>query len=127
MKKQILFSLAIAMSCCFGLMGQEKKEGSSSKESQKKETNLMDEQAKFFGDLFGDMDEDIDGTKDPFKNVKSYQDLLNKSNIDPETKTQLMAMYQMYDQSLDPKQKDSLKVSLEKMFEAGTKKPEKQN
>ncbi|NJB37880.1 MULTISPECIES: hypothetical protein [Flavobacteriaceae] len=127
MRKQLLFSLTIIMSCCLGLTAQDKKQSSGTKETPKKEMNLMDEQAKLFGKLFGDMEQDLDGTKDPFKDVKNYENLLNRSKMDPETKSKMRAMYLMYDQSLDPGKKDSLKVSLEKMFEAHIKKTEKQH
>lgn len=120
---QILF---VMLGICISNVAQAQEENKTNEtKTQKKEMNLMDEQAKILGSLFGDMEEDIDGTKDPFKNVKSYEDLLNKSKLDPEMKVKLLAMYKLYDQSLDPKQKDSLKVSLEKLFIESTKKPNK--
>ena len=125
--KTTFFTLTLVF-CLTTAFAQEKNSGkATAKESQKKEMNLMDEQAKLFGTLFGDMEEDLDGTKDPFKDVKSYEDLLKKSTMDPETKSKMRAMYLLYDQSLDPKQKDSLKVSLEKMFAESTNQPKKQN
>lgn len=122
---QILFVMLVF--CISNIVQAQAKNETKEDKTQKKETNLMDEQSKLFGNLFGDMDEDIDGTKNPFKDVKSYQELLNQSNMDIETKSQLMTMYELYDQSLDPKQKDSLRISLEKIISESSKKPVKQN
>lgn len=80
------------------------------------EMNLLDEQSKLFGNIFGDMEEDIDGTKDPFKDVENYEDLLNKSNLDLETKAKFWAMYELYDKSLQAEEKDSIKIELEKFL-----------
>jgi hypothetical protein len=123
MKKLQYLLLPMLFCATFTAQSQTQTDSNKSEEKNVKEMNLLDEQAKLMGSIFGGMEEDLDGTKDPFKNVNSYQDLLNNSNFDPETKAKLMAMYKLYDQSLDPKQKDSLKLSLEKLFLKNTELP----
>lgn len=122
MKKKTILLLLMVLSGFTCTIAQEKNKTTETK-TEKKEMNLLDEQAKLMGSIFGSMEEDLDGTKDPFKDVKSYEDLLNKSKLDPEMKIKLLTMYKLYDQSLDPKQKDSLKIALEKMFIKSVDKP----
>lgn len=116
MRKQILFFLTMVLASCLGLHAQDKKQTTGTNTSTKKEMNLLDEQAKLFGNLFGDTDKDINGNKDPFKGVTNYEELLNKSQLDPETKNQFWSMYQLYDKSLVPQEKDSLKMIMEKFL-----------
>lgn len=116
MRKQILFFLTMVLASCLGLHAQDKKQTTGTNTSTKKEMNLLDEQAKLFGNLFGDTDKDINGNKDPFKGVTNYEELLNKSQLAPETKNQFWSMYQLYDKSLVPQEKDSLKMIMEKFL-----------
>lgn len=116
MKNQIVLILTIVLSSSLGLKAQDKKPIIPASDTTKKEINLMDEQAKLFGNLFGDMEKDIDGTKNPFKGVTNYEELLSKSQLDQETKNQFWGMYKLYDKSLEPKEKDSLKIEMEKFL-----------
>lgn len=118
----------MVLASCLGLHAQDKKQTTGTNTSTKKEMNLLDEQAKLFGNLFGDMDKDVNGNKDPFKGVTNYEGLLNKSQLGPETKNQFWSMYQLYDKSLVPQEKDSLKMVMEtflaKEMETKQKRPQ---
>jgi hypothetical protein len=71
-----------------------------------KKMNLLDEQAKLLGKVFGNVDNE-EGRA--FSKVNNYQDLLEQGNFPPDIKKHLTEQYKLYQLSLDPKKKDSLK------------------
>ncbi|TMM52220.1 hypothetical protein FEE95_21270 [Maribacter algarum] len=85
----------------------------SNPKKEKKEMNLLDEQTKILGQIFelGGMEEE-----NPIGGSKNYLELIEKSEMPPEQKEQLREMYKVYDLSLDPKKKDSLKLMVDKML-----------
>ncbi|NCQ13857.1 MAG: hypothetical protein GW810_03515 [Flavobacteriales bacterium] len=76
-----------------------------------KKMNLLDEQAKMLGKVFGDVDTE-EGRA--FSKVNNYQDLLEQGNFPPDIKKHLYEQYKLYELSLDPKKKDSLKLVFNK-------------
>ena len=78
-----------------------------------KKMNLLDEQAKMLGKVFGDVDTE-EGRA--FGKVTNYQDLLEQANFPPNVKKDLLEQYQLYELSLDPKKKDSLKLMFNRKF-----------
>ena len=88
---------------------------SEKKEVTTKEINLLDEQTKIFGQVFelGGM-----GKGNPLVGAKNYLELLDNSYMSTAQKMQLQEMYKVYNLSLDPKKKDSLKVAVNKMLKS---------
>lgn len=76
-----------------------------------KKMNLLDEQAKMLGKVFGNVDSE-EGRA--FSKVDNYQDLLEQGNFPPDIKKHLIEQYKLYNLSLDPKKKDSLKLIFNK-------------
>lgn len=94
----------------------------SNLEKDKKEMNLLDEQTKMFGQIFelGGM-----GEENPIGGATNYLELIDKSEIPPEQKDRLREMYKVYDLSLDPTKKDSLKLMVDKMLKKALEKTQK--
>ncbi len=94
----------------------------SNLEKEKKEMNLLDEQTKMFGQIFelGGM-----GEENPIGGATNYLELIDKSEIPPEQKDRLREMYKVYDLSLDPTKKDSLKLMVDKMLKKALEKTQK--
>ena len=76
-----------------------------------KKMNLLDEQAKMLGKVFGSSDSE---EGDKWKKVGNYLDLVEEANFPPDIKKHLVEQYKLYDLSLDPKKKDSLKLVFNK-------------
>ncbi len=76
-----------------------------------KKINLLDEQAKMLGKVFGSSDSE---EGDKWKKVGNYLDLVEEANFPPHIKKHLIEQYKLYDLSLDPKKKDSLKLVFNK-------------
>ena len=76
-----------------------------------KQMNLLDEQAKMLSKVFGNVD-----TKEgrALKNVDSYLDLVEQANFPPDIKKTILDQYKLYELSLDPRKKDSLKLVFNK-------------
>ena len=85
----------------------------------KKEMNLLDEQTKMFGKIFelGGM-----GEENPFGGANNYLELIENSKMTSKQKEQLREMYKVYDLSLDPNKKDSLKLAVDKMLKKAMEK-----
>jgi hypothetical protein len=84
-----------------------------------KQMNILDEQAKMLGKVFGNVDSE-EGRA--FSEVNNYMDLLEQANFPPEVKKTLLDQYKLYELSLDPQKKDSLKLMFnEKLNEAMAK------
>ncbi len=77
------------------------------KEDTMKQMNLLDEQAKMLGKVFGSVDSK-EGRA--FSKVNNYLDLLDQANFPPDIKKNLSDQYKIYELSLDPRKKDSLKL-----------------
>tara|TARA_R110002050_G_scaffold204522_4_gene340261 strand:- start:197094 stop:197510 length:417 start_codon:yes stop_codon:yes gene_type:complete len=84
-----------------------------------KQMNLLDEQAKLLSKVFGNVDTE-EGRA--LKNVNSYLDLIEQANFPPDIKKNILDQYKLYELSLDPRKKDSLKLMFnEKLNEAMAK------
>tara|TARA_R110000868_G_scaffold289544_5_gene549791 strand:- start:4201 stop:4617 length:417 start_codon:yes stop_codon:yes gene_type:complete len=84
-----------------------------------KQMNLLDEQAKLLSKVFGNVDTE-EGRA--LKNVDSYLDLIEQANFPPDIKKNILDQYKLYELSLDPRKKDSLKLIFnEKLNEAMAK------
>ncbi len=89
-----------------------------------KQMNLLDEQAKMLSKVFGNVDTE-EGRA--LKNVDSYLDLVEQANFPPDIKKTILDQYKLYELSLDPRKKDSLKLVFnKKLNEAMAKSMEKQ-
>ena len=84
-----------------------------------RQMNLLDEQAKMLSKVFGNVDTE-EGRA--LKNVDSYLDLVEQANFQPDIKKTILDQYKLYELSLDPRKKDSLKLIFsEKLNEAMAK------
>ena len=84
-----------------------------------KQMNILDEQAKMLGKVFGSADTE-EGRA--FSKVNNYLDLVEQANFPPDVKKNILDQYKLYELSLDPKKKDSLKLVFnEKLSEAMAK------
>ncbi len=72
-----------------------------------KQMNLLDEQTKMFGQIF---DLGGAGADNPLGGATNYLELVEKMDAPEEQKETLREHYKLYDLSLDPKKKDSLKI-----------------
>jgi len=96
-----------------------KEEKALVKQDTIKQMNLLDEQAKMLGKVFGSVDSE-EGRA--FSKVTNYLDLVEQANFPPDVKKNLLDQYKIYELSLDPKKKDSLKLIFnEKLNEAMAK------
>ena len=84
-----------------------------------KQMNILDAQAKMLGKVFGNVDTE-EGRA--LSKVNNYLDLVEQANFPPDVKKNLLDQYKLYELSLDPKKKDSLKLMFnEKLSEAMAK------
>jgi len=89
------------------------------KKDTAKQMNILDEQAKLLNKVFGDVDTE-EGRA--FKKANNYLDLVEQANFPTDVKKNLQDQYKLYELSLDPKKKDSLKLMFnEKLNEAMVK------
>ncbi|MEL6303851.1 MAG: hypothetical protein AAFQ20_03585 [Bacteroidota bacterium] len=86
------------------------------KTTTQQEGNVMDMAAKTIGFAFGDLEKDIDGTKDPFKDIDNFEDYLNKSNLDPKTKATYWAIYKLQAEEPSPQRRDSIRNMLDSLI-----------
>ena len=88
-----------------------------SKEPMKKDTvkqmNLLDEQVKMYGSVF---DMAGAGENNPLGGATNYLELINQMALPQESKKIIFDQYKIYDLSLDPRKKDSLKLVVNKMI-----------
>ena len=83
--------------------------------------NLLDEQTKMFGDIFEMVGT---GEDNPLGDAQNYAELIEKMDLPKEQKDILNEQYKVYDLSLDPAKKDSLKIAVGKMLENAMEKSE---
>ena len=100
----IIYAFGIFTNC----QGQSK-----TKQESSRQMNLLDEQTKMFSGIF-----DLAGAEEenPLKGTKNYLELIGKMDAPEELKVQLKEKYNVYDMSLDPKKKDTLKLMIGKML-----------
>lgn len=90
-----------------------------------KQMNLLDKQTEVLAPIFGMME--LDGF-DQWNDISNYLEAVELSNLSPEMKQHLREQYKLYDLSLDPQKKDSLKLVFNKMLnEAMLKSAKKDN
>jgi len=91
---------------------------SGKKEIVKKDTtkqmNLLDEQTKMFSQIF-----EMAGANDenPLAGATNYLEAIEQIDMTEEQKETIREQYKVYDLSLDPTKKDSLKIMVGKMLE----------
>lgn len=108
----------VLISMCIACQGQAKQENAVKKEAQNvskmdttKQMNLLDEQAKILGSVFGNLEM---GEENPFEGITNYLELIEKME-GPETEKQyLREQYKLYDLGTDPKKKEEFKVLFNK-------------
>lgn len=88
-------------------------EAATTKKDTVKQMNLLDEQAKMLSKVFGNVDTE-EGRA--LKNVDSYLDLVEQADFPPHIKKTILDQYKLYELSLDPKKKDSLKLIFNEKF-----------
>ena len=90
---------------------------SGKKEIVKKDTtkqmNLLDEQTKMFSQIF-DMAGASEGN--PLAGATNYLEAIEQIDMTEEQKETIREQYKVYDLSLDPTKKDSLKIMVGKML-----------
>ncbi|MFX0558568.1 hypothetical protein ACOCEA_17330 [Maribacter sp. CXY002] len=102
-----------------------KVEAAIAKKDTVKQMNLLDEQAKMLSKVFGNVDTE-EGRA--LKDVDSYLDLVEQANFPPDIKKTILDQYKLYELSLNPRKKDSLKLVFnEKLSEAMAKSMENPN
>ena len=84
------------------------------KKNSGKQMNLVDEQMKLLGGMFSTMDSGDE--VNPFAGSNNYLEVVDKMDVPEETKNYLCEQYKLYNMSLDPKKKDSLKLMVDKML-----------
>ena len=106
------------ISTCIACQGQAKQENPSKKEAQNvsktdttKQMNLLDEQAKILGSVFGNLET---GEENPFEGITNYLELIEKMEGPEADKQYLREQYKLYDLSTDPKKKEEFKVLFNK-------------
>ncbi len=100
-------------------------EETQAKKDTVKQMNLLDEQAKMLGKVFG-MSDSEEGDK--WKKVDNFLDLIDQADFPPDIKKHLQEQYELIDMGLDPKKKDSLKLVFnKKLNEAMAKSMAEQN
>ncbi|MEO1487293.1 MAG: hypothetical protein AAFU57_16225 [Bacteroidota bacterium] len=115
MKKTKLLLTLILVSISFVCTAQET-ESKKDKNKPQQGNNMMDMATKTIGFAFGDLEKDIDGTKDPFKDLETFEDYLNKSNLDPKTKATYWAIYKMQAEEPSPQRRDSIRNALDSLI-----------
>jgi len=115
MKKNKLLFTILAVSISFAITAQET-ESKKDKNNPQQGSNMMDMATKTIGFAFGDLEKDIDGTKDPFKDLETFEDYLNKSNLDPKTKATYWAIYKMQAEEPSPQRRDSIRNVLDSLI-----------
>ncbi|QCW98887.1 hypothetical protein FGM00_01650 [Aggregatimonas sangjinii] len=120
MKKTTTFILLCLMTYCAVCTGQtehktNKKQtiAKSKKEDTLEQLNLLDEQTKIYGQLF---ELAGSGEENPLGGATNYLELLEKIDLPAEQKELLYEQYKIYDLSLDPTKKDSLRIMFDKMM-----------
>lgn len=120
MRKTTILMLLCLMAFCTVGKGQTEhntNKGQTIAKSQKKDTlkqmNLLDEQTRIYGQLF-----ELAGTREenPLGGATDYLELLEKIDLPAAQKEMLYEQYTIYDLSLDPTKKDSLRVMFDKMM-----------
>ncbi|MGB5556262.1 MAG: hypothetical protein WBM83_16515 [Flavobacteriaceae bacterium] len=108
--------------CLFGsiafCLGQEKKETSNNaieaniaRADTTKQMNVLDEQAKILGSIFGNLESE---GENPFDGTTNYLELIEKMDGPEADKRFLREQYKLYDLSLDPKKKEEFKIMFNK-------------
>jgi len=82
-----------------------------SKMDTSKQINLLDEQAKILGSVFGNLETE---EENPFAGITNYLELIEKMEGPEADKQYLRDQYKMYDLSTDPKKKEEFKLMFNK-------------
>ncbi|MEM8764389.1 MAG: hypothetical protein AAGD88_11285 [Bacteroidota bacterium] len=112
--KQLVFIIAL-ITYATGVSAQTESK-KDKKNTPQQESNVMDMATKTIGFAFGDVEKDIDGTKDPFKDLETFEDYLNRSNLDPKTKATYWAIYKMQAEEPSPQRRDSIRNVLDSLI-----------
>ncbi len=106
------------VSVCIACQGQAKQENVAKKEAQilskmdtTKQMNLLDEQAKILGSVFGNLETE---EENPFTGITNYLELIEKMEGPEADKQYLLDQYKLYDLSTDPKKKEEFKIMFNK-------------
>ncbi|WP_405413027.1 hypothetical protein [Maribacter sp. Asnod1-A12] len=115
--KKLVVSICLLgfITSCQGQVETEvSKQKSVKTNTDKKQTNMLDQQTKIYGQIF---DLGNAGQNNPTKGATNYKDLILKMDLPEEQKKSLIEQYNIYNLSADPKKKDSLKIAVGKMLE----------
>lgn len=108
MKAFIVLLLTILMSFCSVCHAQTNQTADSSKQK-----NLIDEQVKMYGSIFEMAGA---GESNPLGGATNYKQLIESMDLPQDLKKTILEQYKVYDLSLDPAKKDSLKIAVGKML-----------
>ena len=90
-----------------------------------KQMNLLDKQVETLAPVFGMME--LEGSEH-WNDISEFLEVVELSNLSPEMKQHLREQYKLYDLTLDPAKKDSVKLVFNKMLkEAMAKSAKKDN
>ena len=90
-----------------------------------KQMNLLDKQVETLAPVFGMME--MEGSEQ-WNDISEFLEVVELSNLSPEMKQHLREQYKLYDLTLDPAKKDSVKLVFNKMLkEAMAKSAKKDN
>ena len=90
-----------------------------------KQMNLLDKQTEVLAPVFGMME--LEGFEQ-WNDISKFLEVVELSNLSPEMKQHLREQYELYDLTLDPAKKDSVKLVFNKMLkEAMVKSAKKDN
>jgi len=114
--KITLFVFLMGIVCCQA----QSKEKTPNSSKEKKQMNLVDEQMKILGGLFSTIDTGEEAN--PFAGSNNYLEVVDKMDAPEDVKQMIREQYKVYDLSLDPTKKDSLKLMVDKMLKRALEK-----
>tara|TARA_R110002167_G_scaffold23281_13_gene82751 strand:- start:1182 stop:1577 length:396 start_codon:yes stop_codon:yes gene_type:complete len=111
----LIISIFGTFAACSGQVINEKAVVPDTRQEAKSDTtkqmNLLDEQTKILGSVFGKLDTE---GENPFVGTTNYLELIDKMEGPEVDKEYLREQYQLYDLSLDPKKKEEFKLLFNK-------------
>ena len=104
--------------------GFAQQENSSKQQDTVKQMNLLDKQVETLAPVFGMME--LEGF-DQWNDISTFLETVELSNLSPEMKNHLREQYKLYELTLDPTKKDSVKLVFSKMLKEATVKSAKKD
>lgn len=114
----LIICASVSLQACMSQTKQEAQNKAMDTENRKsdsgKSMNLLDEQVRILDQVFA-----LGGSGDenPFGGATNYLELIDQLEGSEELKEQARKTYDLYNTSLDPNQKEKLKLKINKMLE----------